>query len=161
MKYAAMLAEKMREHGADAWLVNTGWSGGGYGVGSRMSLKHTRAIVDAIHSGELAEAEYARMPVFRLEVPTSISRVPGELLRPRTTWQDSAAYDAALAKLAGLFQENMAQYADSDYVSKELVEEIVAAGPMMPAPRGSLEKKGSRNSSAAGAVAPAVRVAAV
>jgi Phosphoenolpyruvate carboxykinase len=129
MKYAAMLAANMRAHAADAWLVNTGWSGGGYGVGSRMSLKCTRAIIDAIHSGELAAAEYARMPVFGLDVPVSISGVPDEILAPRATWPDVAAYDATLTKLAGLFQENMKQFADSAYVDSALVSEILAAGP--------------------------------
>ena len=129
MKYAAMLAEKMRAHGADAWLVNTGWTGGGHGVGRRMSLPHTRAIVDAIHSGALAAAQYTRMPVFGLEVPQSVPGVPSAVLQPRDTWGSGAEYDETLAKLAGLFEENMAQFTESSYVEASLVREIVAAGP--------------------------------
>ena len=129
MKYAAMLAERMRAHGAGAWLVNTGWTGGAYGAGSRMSLKHTRAIVDAIHSGELSKSETTRMPTFGLRVPTKVTGVPERVLAPRSTWADGAAYDAALAKLARLFRDNMAQYSDTDYVAAELVEEILSAGP--------------------------------
>lgn len=71
MKYAAMLAERMEAHGTRAWLINTGWTGGGYGEGQRMSLKHTRSIVDAIHSGELEKAEYGTTSIFKLAVPKS------------------------------------------------------------------------------------------
>ena len=133
MKYAAMLADKLRTHGTATWLVNTGWTGGGYGVGERMPLKHTRAIVDAIHSGELAAAQYVTLPVFGLQVPTAVSGVPSGVLQPRETWPDAAAYDAALARLAGLFQENMAPYATTRYVDAGLVAEIVAAGPQLRA----------------------------
>lgn len=84
--YAEMLAKKMREHSAHAWLVNTGWAKGKYGVGSRMPLKHTRAIIDAIHSGELEQAEYQKFDVFDLNVPKSCSNVPGDILMPRNSW---------------------------------------------------------------------------
>ncbi|MEM6750357.1 MAG: phosphoenolpyruvate carboxykinase (ATP) [Planctomycetota bacterium] len=119
-KYAAMLAEKMQKHGAYAWLVNTGWTGGGYGVGSRFPLKHTRAIIDAIHAGTLRDAPTTTDPVFGLhaltEVPGSDSGgsggVPKELLDARGSWADPAAYDATAQKLAGLFKDNFAKYAD-------------------------------------------------
>ncbi len=112
MKYAAMLAERMERHGSAAWLVNTGWSGGPYSVGSRIKLSHTRAIIDAIHDGALAEAPCNVDPVFGLQVPTVCRGVPREILQPRNTWRDRAAYDAAAERLAGLFETNFAKYAD-------------------------------------------------
>jgi phosphoenolpyruvate carboxykinase (ATP) len=110
--YAEMLADRLRTHGAQTWLVNTGWSGGGYGVGSRMKLGYTRAIIDAIHSGALADAPTVIDPVFHLAVPTRCPHVPDSLLQPQQTWSDSSAYQAAAQKLAGLFQQNFQKYAD-------------------------------------------------
>lgn len=122
-KYAELLGEKIRKHEAKAWLVNTGWTGGGYGVGSRIKLKYTRAIIDAIHSGELNNTDRIVEPHFGLQVPTSCPGVPSELLIPRNTWKDKDAYDEAMSKLVQLFNENFKQY-------EALVnEEIVAAGP--------------------------------
>jgi len=121
--YAEMLAEKMRTHTARVWLVNTGWAGGGYGVGSRIKLRYTRAIIDAIHDGSLAEVATVQDPVFGVAVPTSCPGVPSELLHPRQAWADKAAYDATAAKLAGLFSTNFAKYAD------RASAEIKAAGP--------------------------------
>jgi len=109
-KYAELLAAKMRQHKANAWLVNTGWSGGAYGTGARMKLKLTRAIITAIHSGELAAASTARDPVFGFDVPTACPGVPADILIPRNTWSDKASYDATAKKLAGLFTENFAKY---------------------------------------------------
>jgi phosphoenolpyruvate carboxykinase (ATP) len=111
-KYAELLAAKMQQHKANAWLVNTGWSGGAYGVGARMKLKLTRAIINAIHSGELARAEMVRDGVFGVEVPTSCAGVPADVLIPRKTWSDKASYDATARKLAGLFRDNFTKYAD-------------------------------------------------
>jgi phosphoenolpyruvate carboxykinase (ATP) len=111
-KYAELLADKTREQGANVWLVNTGWSGGGHGVGSRMKLRYTRAIVDAIHNGELAKAETRVDDRFGFEVPQSCPDVPAAVLNPRDTWSDGAAYDAAAAKLGSLFQKNFTKYAD-------------------------------------------------
>jgi phosphoenolpyruvate carboxykinase (ATP) len=111
-KYAELLAAKMEKHKANAWLVNTGWSGGAYGVGSRMKLKLTRAIINAIHSGELARAETAQDPIFGFAVPTSCPEVPSEILIPRNIWADKASYDATAAKLAGLFKSNFEKYAE-------------------------------------------------
>jgi phosphoenolpyruvate carboxykinase (ATP) len=109
-KYAELLGEKMRKHGAKAWLVNTGWTGGGYGVGSRIKLKYTRAIIDAIHSGALLQADTVTEPNFGLQVPTSCPGVPDELLIPRNTWEDKAAYDRTMTKLVDLFTNNFKQY---------------------------------------------------
>ena len=122
-KYAELLADRMRKHGSNAWLVNTGWSGGAYGVGERMSLKYTRAIIDAIHDGSLAEAPTETDPVFGLEVPTACAGVPAEVLIPKNTWSDKAAFDTTAAKLAGLFSTNFKKYADAASA------EIAAAGP--------------------------------
>jgi phosphoenolpyruvate carboxykinase (ATP) len=109
-QYAELLGRKLKESGARVWLVNTGWSGGSFGVGSRMSLKYTRALITAALSGELDNAEYTTIPVFNLSVPVSCTDVPSEMLVPRNTWADQAAYDATLAKLAELFVKNFAQY---------------------------------------------------
>ena len=109
-KYAEMLAEKMERHGSRAWLVNTGLTGGGYGTGSRMDLRHTRAIIDAVHSGALAEAPTQQDATFGFAVPTECPEVPSELLLPRNTWADGAAYDQAARVLAERFAENFRQY---------------------------------------------------
>lgn len=105
-KYAHLLAEKMKAHGATVWLVNTGWSGGAYGTGSRMSLKHTRALLAAALSGKLNDVRFETDPVFGLSIPTACDGVPTEILNPVNTWADKAAYDASARKLNGLFVEN-------------------------------------------------------
>jgi phosphoenolpyruvate carboxykinase (ATP) len=109
-KYAELLAEKMRQHQSNVWLVNTGWSGGGYGVGKRIKLAHTRAIIDAIHTGKLAQCQRERHSVFGFDVIAACPGVPAEILRPRDTWDDGAAYDAAAGKLARLFVQNFNKY---------------------------------------------------
>lgn len=124
-RYAELLAEKIRTHGSHAWLVNTGWTGGSYGEGKRMRLPYTRAIIDAIHSGALLEAEYRRDDVFGVYVPTECPGVPPELLNPRETWQDKAAYDAKAAVLTKLFHQNFEQYA------AVATDEIRNAGPVL------------------------------
>jgi phosphoenolpyruvate carboxykinase (ATP) len=98
--YAKMLADKVEKHGAHVWLINTGWSGGKFGVGKRMSLKVTRRIIDAIHDGELQKAEYAKMPGFNLAVPKSCPDVDSSILMPINTWSDKAAYHSYTKKLA-------------------------------------------------------------
>ncbi|MGI8981966.1 MAG: phosphoenolpyruvate carboxykinase (ATP) [Pirellulaceae bacterium] len=123
MKYAQLLADKMQHHAAGAWLVNTGWTGGSYGAGSRIKLAHTRAIIDAIHSGELARASMKAEPVFGLSIPTACPGVPSEILSPKSSWRDKSAYDATAAKLARLFRENFADYAD------QATEKVQGAGP--------------------------------
>jgi len=122
-KYAELLAEKMKKHNSRVWLVNTGWSGGAYGVGKRIKLAYTRAIVDAIHSGALANAKRQRDPVFGFDVITECPGVPDEILLPRNTWADKSAYDAAAKKLAGLFRDNFATYESG--VSAEVKEVAV------------------------------------
>jgi phosphoenolpyruvate carboxykinase (ATP) len=108
--YSDMLAEKMKLHGTTAWLINTGWVGGAYGTGGRMPLKETRAIIDAIHSGELASAPTRTLPVFNLEVPLKCSGVPDERLWPE--WrQREAEYRDALDKLGKMFEDNMKRFA--------------------------------------------------
>jgi phosphoenolpyruvate carboxykinase (ATP) len=110
MKYAELLAAKIQRHGARVWLVNTGWSGGAHGTGKRMKLALTRAIVDAIHSGKLADAPTTPDSVFGVGTVTACPGVPGEVLVPRETWADKSAYDATARKLAGLFATNFQQY---------------------------------------------------
>jgi phosphoenolpyruvate carboxykinase (ATP) len=122
-KYAELLAAKISQHGSQAWLVNTGWSGGGHGVGKRMSLKYTRAIIDAIHDGSLAKAATVVDPVFGLAMPTTCANVPAEILVPKNTWTDKAAYDQKAKTLAGLFAKNFGKYAD------RASEKIRAAAP--------------------------------
>eukprot|EP00392_Amoebophrya_sp_AT5.2_P009164 g9192.t1 len=125
--YAEMLAQKLEEHACPAYLLNTGWSGGGYGVGKRMDIKHTRKLVNAIHdesinisvfdslsrpSKSLLAAEFEEMPLFGLQVPKSLKGVPSEILQPRKAWADGAAYDKSLEKLYELFRNNFVEYAD-------------------------------------------------
>merc|ERR1719453_1688055 len=121
--YAEMLAEKVEKFGCDVWLVNTGWAGGAYGVGERMSLKYTRKIIDGIHSGDLAKAETEVLPLFNVAVPTSCPGVPDEMMIPNKAWEDRASYDATLEKLAGMFAENFrSKYSD-------VSEDIKGGGP--------------------------------
>ncbi|MFQ5589745.1 MAG: phosphoenolpyruvate carboxykinase (ATP) [Phycisphaerae bacterium] len=122
--YASMLGERLAKHNAQCWLVNTGWSGGGVGVGQRMNLKHTRAIVRAALVGDLDGASCATDPVFGLQVPTRCPDVPGEVLDPRRTWQDKGAYDAKANELAGLFARSFQRF---DNVSQEVAQ----AGPRL------------------------------
>ena len=111
-KYAELLAENIKKYGSRAWLVNTGWCGGKYGVGKRLSIRHTRAIIDAIHSGELAKAPTVVDPIFGLRVPTVCLNVPPAVLIPENAWDDKEEYEKTARKLAGLFHENFAKYAD-------------------------------------------------
>jgi phosphoenolpyruvate carboxykinase (ATP) len=108
--YAKLLGEKIAQDHVDCWLVNTGWSGGVYGVGKRMSIAHTRAMVNAALSGELAGAPVVREPFFDLAVPKAVPGVPSEVLNPRDAWSDPAAYDAQARKLAALFAENFRRF---------------------------------------------------
>ena len=110
--YAEMLGRKIEEHGARVWLVNTGWTGGPFGVGSRMKLGYTRAMVRAALAGKLDGVETATLPYFNLQIPTSVPGVPAEVLNPRDTWPDAAAYDAKASELARAFQDNFQQFAD-------------------------------------------------
>jgi phosphoenolpyruvate carboxykinase (ATP) len=109
-KYATLLDEKMRKHKVNVWLINTGWSGGGYGVGKRIKLAYTRSIIDAIHSGELAKGRTEKDAIFGLNYLTECSGVPSQILTPRETWSDKSAYDQAARKLAALFEDNYRQF---------------------------------------------------
>jgi phosphoenolpyruvate carboxykinase (ATP) len=108
--YAKLLGEKIEKHGAKVWLVNTGWTGGPYGVGERMKLSYTRAMVNAALHGDLDNVSFETEPIFGLSIPNSCPGVPGEVLNPRKTWDDPAAYDAQAQKLAGMFEENYRKF---------------------------------------------------
>ncbi|WKN43997.1 phosphoenolpyruvate carboxykinase (ATP) [Tunicatimonas pelagia] len=122
-RYAELLADKIKKHNAKAWLVNTGWTGGAHGVGSRIKLKYTRAIIDAIHNGDLEGVETRTDPNFGFEIPLSCPGVPSEILIPKDSWQDKDAFDTTKEKLVGLFQDNFKSFEAS------VNSEIVAAGP--------------------------------
>ncbi|RDX63116.1 Phosphoenolpyruvate carboxykinase (ATP), partial [Mucuna pruriens] len=127
-KYAAMLSEKMQNHGATGWLVNTGWSGGSYGTGSRIKLTYTRKIIDAIHSGSLLNAEYKKTEIFGLEIPTEVEGIPSEILNPENAWSDKNAYNETLLKLGGLFKNNFETFTNYKIgEDNKLTEEILAA----------------------------------
>jgi len=119
--YAEMLGRRLKQHDAQCWLVNTGWTGGAFGVGKRMSLKHTRAMVHAALDGRLANVEYITEEAFGLSIPTSCPDVPSELLHPRNAWADKQAYDAQARLLAAKFEENFAKF--------DAPENVRAAGP--------------------------------
>ena len=121
--YAKMLGERLQEHGSNVWLVNTGWSGGGYGVGSRMKLSYTRAIVSAALAGHLDDVVATADPFFGLQVPTEVPDLPPEILNPRDTWGDGADYDATAKKLAAMFRENFGQF------EAQVQGKVKAAGP--------------------------------
>jgi phosphoenolpyruvate carboxykinase (ATP) len=121
-KYAEMLGSLLREHGSNVWLVNTGWSGGPYGVGKRMKLAYTRAMVKAALSGAVDSSALRVDPIFGLGVPTSVPGVPSEILDPRVTWPDGAAYDEQAKKLAGMFRKNFEKFGETS-------DDIREAGP--------------------------------
>jgi phosphoenolpyruvate carboxykinase (ATP) len=123
VRYARMLGEKIARHKSRVWLVNTGWTGGGYGTGSRMKIQLTRAMIHAALDGALDSAAFTRDPVFNLEVPAACPGVPPEVLRPRGTWADGAAYDASAARLAGMFRDNFQKF------EADVAPEVRAAGP--------------------------------
>ena len=123
--YAEMLGERLRKHQAQVWLINTGWTGGPYGEGTRMKLSHTRLMVCHALSGALDEVEVVPDPVFDIEVPVAVPDVPSTVLQPRNTWKDPAAYDARAAQLARMFEENFDQY--RAYVPLG----VAAAGPKL------------------------------
>jgi phosphoenolpyruvate carboxykinase (ATP) len=122
-KYAEMLGEKMHSSNVNVWLVNTGWSGGPYGIGSRMKLSYTRAMISAALNGSLDKVNYTQHAVFGLSMPNTCPNVPDEILHPRNTWADKAAYDAKANELAIAFNKNFEQYADAANA------EILAAAP--------------------------------
>lgn len=119
-KYADMLGEKMKEHNVRVWLVNTGWNAGGYGKSNRISLKYTRAMITAALRGELDDVEYKEHNIFGLKMPVSVPNVPAEMLDPRNTWEDKAAYDRKANKLAEEFNKNFEKFAE--YASEEMLQ---------------------------------------
>ena len=121
--YAKLLGERMGHASAKAWLVNTGWSGGGYGAGSRMKISFTRAMIHAVLSGSLDSVATTIDPIFGVAVPSTVPGVPAEVLTPRNTWKDKAAYDAQAKKLAKMFTDNFAQYASG------VSDAVRSAGP--------------------------------
>ncbi len=121
--YAKLLGERIAKHNARVWLVNTGWTGGPYGVGTRMKIAHTRAMINAALSGALDGVSYDRDPIFNLDVPTGCPGVPAEVLTPRNTWKDQAAYDEQAKKLAQMFVDNFTKF---EATSSSAVK---AAGP--------------------------------
>jgi phosphoenolpyruvate carboxykinase (ATP) len=120
--YAHLLMKKIREHDARCWLVNTGWAGKPYGEGERIPIRHSRAIVKAIVSGALEEAEYETDPVFGLRIPKAVEGVPPQILNPRNAASDTEAYDARARKLAGDFRKNFASF------EKDVPQEVLEKG---------------------------------
>jgi len=123
--YSDMLAEKIREHKATAWLVNTGWTGGPYGIGSRIKLRYTRAMIDAIHSGEFEKVKFEKDESFGLHVPIQCPGVPSRLLHPKDTWEDKEQFEATRIKLAALFARNFKKFEQG--VNKA----VLNAGPIL------------------------------
>jgi phosphoenolpyruvate carboxykinase (ATP) len=123
-EYARMLVERLERHDVPIWLVNTGWTGGPYGVGQRMNIEHTRNIVRAAIGGQLVSATFVSDPIFRVAVPTAVPGVPDEFLQPRSTWADPDAYDTAARRLAAMFAANFAAYATG------VSEGVRSAGPI-------------------------------
>ena len=111
MQTTRLLKEKIAKHGVSCWLVNTGWSGGGFGVGHRLKIAYTRAMIHAALNGKLRGISVVPDPTFRVLVPENCNGVPPEILRPKNTWLDQDAYDRKARDLAGLFQENFTQFA--------------------------------------------------
>jgi phosphoenolpyruvate carboxykinase (ATP) len=124
-KYAELLGAKLKKHQVNVWLVNTGWSGGSYGVGSRIKLSYTRALITAALNGSLDAVEYQTLPVFGLSMPVTCPGVPNEIMNPRNTWADQNAYDNKAASLAAQFIKNFEQY--SEFANQE----IMKAAPKM------------------------------
>jgi phosphoenolpyruvate carboxykinase (ATP) len=121
--YADMLGERIKEHDASVWLINTGWTGGGYGVGERMHLPYTRRMVSAAMNGELEHAVYQADPVFGLSIPSAVEGVPPKVLKPRDAWTDQADYDRQARMLVERFRENFEQYRSG------VTDAIFASGP--------------------------------
>ena len=123
-RYAEMLGERIARHQARVWLVNTGWTGGAYGTGTRMKIKYTRAMIHAALSGALDHVQYERDARFNLDVPTSCPAVPADVLNPRKTWASTADYDAQADALAAMFAANFKVF--EPHVSAD----VNAAGPL-------------------------------
>jgi len=123
--YAQMLGERIAKHGARVWLVNTGWTGGAYGVGKRMKIGYTRAMITAALTGQLDDVKYQKHPVFNLDMPTTCPGVPASVLDPRSTWPDAAQYDEQARKLAKMFIDNFVTF------EKDVPASVKDAGPKL------------------------------
>ena len=123
-RYAELLGERMERYSVNVWLINTGWTGGPYGVGSRMKLSYTRSMIAAALKGQLNNVAYHRDQIFGLNIPVSCPDVPSEILDPRNTWSDKSLYDAKAMQLAGMFNKNFAPYAEGSG------QEIIDAAPV-------------------------------
>ena len=121
--YASLLGERIAAHGTTVWLVNTGWTGGPYGVGHRMPIAHTRALIAAALAGALDDVAYETDPIFNVDVPVTCPGVPEQVLRPRQTWANASDYDAQARKLAAMFSRNFEAFA------APATADVVAAGP--------------------------------
>ena len=121
--YATLLGEKILNGGVNCWLVNTGWTGGPYGQGKRMSIQYTRALLKAALSGKLDQVEFVTDPIFGIRVPSSCEGVPADILNPRNTWKDPKAFDEMARELARKFHANIAQF------EGQIPENILQAGP--------------------------------
>lgn len=122
-RYAELLAEKMKDHKVNVWLVNTGWIKGGHGVGERIKLKYSRAIVESIYNGKLAQAPTETDPIFGFETITGVPEIPSDILVPRNSWNDQDAFDQSARKLADLFLSNFRNYEEGTS------PEIISGGP--------------------------------
>ncbi|BBH53478.1 phosphoenolpyruvate carboxykinase (ATP) [Fluviispira sanaruensis] len=122
-KYAELLAQKIREHSAQAWLVNTGWTAGAFGEGERISLKHTRSILNAIHSGALINEDFESFDVFNFKIPRQIKNIPTQILNPRNTWKDKIHYDTQRIKIAQMFIDNFKKFVH------KTSQDVLKAGP--------------------------------
>ena len=118
-RYAELLRQKMQTHGTHVFLVNSGWSGGPYGVGERMSIQTTRSCVHAILDGSIHNAEFVTDPIFGWQIPKSLAGVDSHVLNPKSTWKDPTAYDAAEQKLASMYIENFKKYQNNKQQEEE------------------------------------------
>jgi phosphoenolpyruvate carboxykinase (ATP) len=125
-RYAELLGKRIEVHNSKVWLINTGWTGGPYGVGSRMPIPHTRAMINAVLDGKLDDVPMRKDPIFGVEIPTQVPDVPSDVLFPRDTWKDQEAYDAQALKLAGMFRDNFKKF--SDQVSQDIKDAAPRAG---------------------------------
>jgi len=123
VKYATMLADKLKKHEVNVYLINTGWTGGAHGIGTRIPLHVSRAIIDAIHSGELAQAGYELQPVFNLRIPKAVTGVPQHILDPIETWKPADEFTSTLMNLANAFRDNFRFY------ENQVPPDVIAAGP--------------------------------
>jgi phosphoenolpyruvate carboxykinase (ATP) len=125
-QYADLLKRKIERYGVTSWLVNTGWVGGPYGVGKRISIRHTRAILSALLAGQLAQLEFRRDPLFGFEIPTTCPGVPDDVLQPSSSWPDKGDYEKRYKDLARRFVENFRK------LEQGTPREVVEAGPRLP-----------------------------